>query len=207
LLDWGLCQSKIGDADPTISAEEYVLGLEIPVENAGHVRGSESSTRVDKYTDDVSPTQLLPSEPIRERAPFDKFHRNENLISNRPDIVDRKHVRVRQLRHDLRLAQQARATSLRVFSLRWWAHQLNGDPAVQLGIEGCVDKSHSPAAQLSLQYIATDNIVRRRSRSRVPWSSMSEIILNQIGDQLRSGLREKIASPFIRREKRFHLSA
>ena len=47
--------------------------------------------------------------PVGERLAGDELHRDEHLVAVLADLVDRHDVRVRDLRHRLRLAQQARA--------------------------------------------------------------------------------------------------
>ena len=70
-------------------------------------------------------------QPVAEGVALDELHRDEHRVAERPDVVDHHHVRVRQPRDRLGLAQQTRAPARRSGSRRA-LEQLDRDLAIQL---------------------------------------------------------------------------
>ena len=83
-------------------------------------------------------------EPALERPAADELHREEDLVVDHADVVDGDDVRVREPRHRLRLAQQARAR--RVLHALPRLEQLERDLAIELRIVRAVDHAHPAGA-------------------------------------------------------------
>ena len=101
--------AEIDDARPAVLVEQDVVGLEVAVHEAGGVRGREAAPRRDEDVEDLAPRAGLVGEPALDRPARDELHRQEHLVLEHADVVHGDDVRVRQARHRLRLAQQARA--------------------------------------------------------------------------------------------------
>jgi hypothetical protein len=86
---------------------EHVIGLEVPVDEPTRVRRGEPGPRREHHGQDLAPRPLRLAEPRAQRGTIDELHRDEHAIARKgADIVHGDHVRVREPRHGLRLAQQ-----------------------------------------------------------------------------------------------------
>ena len=138
-------EAEVDDARPAVLAEQHVVGLEVAVHEPGRVRGGQPAPGRDEHVEHLAPRPRLVGEPALERSARDELHREEHLVVEHADVVDGDDVGVREPRHRLRLAQQARAApcpSRPVPGLE----QLERDLAIELGIVRAVDDAHRAGA-------------------------------------------------------------
>ena len=101
-------EAEVHHAHRSVAPDHHVLGLEVAVHEPGRVRGREPRARRDEHVADLRARPRRCRQPGRQRLAVDELHREEDAVLDLARVVDRDHVRVRQARDRLRLAQQAR---------------------------------------------------------------------------------------------------
>jgi hypothetical protein len=120
-------QAEVSDARAPLFVDEDVLGLQVAVQDALRVRRREASAGLDRDRQRLVRRASLRRPPRAERRALHVFHRDEHVVLERPHVEDGDDVRVRELRHDLRLAQQPRGPFGRCV-VRARAQELHGLP-------------------------------------------------------------------------------
>ena len=150
-------EAEVHDAHLAVARDHHVLGLEVAVDQPLFVRGLEPAAGGQVDLQDLLPRARLGLHPVAGGVTVDELHRDEDLLAKGADVVDDDDVRVREPRDRLRLAQRALASLAHrdaVFDAR--AQQLDGDLAIQLGIEGGVNLAHPAAPQKIQNDVAAD---------------------------------------------------
>ena len=112
---------------------------------ASSMSGGQTLARLPKNAEHFAPGTRLLFQPCPKRPSVDELHRDEDVIFESPDVINRNDVRVRQARHRLGFAQQPRAQIARISNA--WMEQLDGDLSIELGIVRGVDHSHPALAE------------------------------------------------------------
>ena len=143
--------------------DDRVLRLEVAVQDARRVRALEPATRLEVRREDVARAPLLLAQPLAERETTHVLHRDEDLVAEGADVVGGDDVRVRDLGHGLRLAQQARARLAGgAVGGGLGAQDLDRHPAFELVVEREVDDAHAAAAQTLQDQVAIEGRSRRQ---------------------------------------------
>jgi hypothetical protein len=173
------CEPEVGDARAALAVDEHVVELEVAVDDAGGVRGDEPASRAAKQLEHLAPAALLSLEPAPQRLAWHELHREKYATGVRADVVDRDDVRVRQPRHRLRLAQQAR---LRVDAAAG-PHQLDRDVAHELRVGRREHDAHATFADLIRDDVAAyalaarDRLERRARAAALAPSLLGLLVL------------------------------
>ena len=145
-------QPEVGHLHPTIPADEQVGRLDVAMNEADRVCGGEPAPGIEEGGDDLASARPLVLEPLGHRRALDEPHGDEHLPAFVADVVDGDHVRMRQARHRLRLAEQALAARAHDRS----AQDLERDLAIELRVVGGVDGRHAAFAEHIEDEIAAD---------------------------------------------------
>jgi hypothetical protein len=105
----------------------------------------------------------LRAEPARQRRARDELHRDEELPFVLAYVVDRHHVRARQARHRLRLADQALAESL-PFGRSLGAEYLDRHLAPELRVDRRIHHAHRPGPEPLDHAVSPHRWPRQRRR-------------------------------------------
>ncbi len=127
-----------------VGAEEGVARLEVAVDHAELVGLGEAAggSKVPR-TSPPAARALLPQ--AARVGPGDELHGEEDLVVDHADVVDGDDVGVGDGGQQAGLAGEALAQA-RLVAHAGGAHQLEGDLAVELGVEGAVDHAHAARA-------------------------------------------------------------
>jgi hypothetical protein len=158
-------EPEVGDHDPPVLTAQHVVRLEVPVHEAGGVRGCEPAPGGEERVDDRRGRSLARAQPLRERLAVDELHRDKVAAIRGADLVHGDHVGVGKARHRARLAHQP------ILGLGGRARapqHLERDPALEIGIERGVDDPHRAGAQLALDPVAPQHRADRLRRSDPP---------------------------------------
>ena len=101
--------------------------------------------------------RLALAQPGAERAAVHELHGEEDVSLEGADVVDRHHVRVRELRERAGLARQAQPRLLGAAAEPGQPDHLERDGPVELGIEGLVDDAHAAAPLEADDDVAADH--------------------------------------------------
>ena len=168
-------EPEVGHPGAPVRADEDVVGLEVAVHELRRVRRGEPLARVEHQPHDLAARRGgRPFEPLPQRPRLDELHRDEDKVAERPDVVHRGHVRVRELGHRLRFAQKARlrrrsplrADGRRRFRLAR-TEQLHRDAPVELGIVGRIHHAAAAAANRLEDEVAANARPFREGRARL----------------------------------------
>ena len=105
-------EAEVEDAGASVGADEHVVGLEVAVHEAGGVGGREALTGLDVDREDLGPRTRDRArdgggavEPLSQGDALHELHRQEHAPGDDADVVDLDDVGVRELGHQLGLAQ------------------------------------------------------------------------------------------------------
>ena len=129
--------------------------------HAGLVRGGEALARLEQHVEDLFPGAWARVVPLPEVRALDEVHRDEQPPLVLPHVIDADDVGVVEPRQRLRLATQA-GGGLGHPVIAAGTHELQGDLAVELGVEGGVHLAHAAATHLFEDGVATDFARQRR---------------------------------------------
>ncbi len=111
----------------------------------GGVRGGEPATCKREPLDDLGLALTL-REPAAERAGIEQLLREEHEAAFDADLVDRDHVRMRDARHRLALAQHPHAL---LVGGGGGAQHFERDLAIELAVVRTIDHAHPALAELA----------------------------------------------------------
>ena len=164
----GAREAEVDDAHASVVADEHILRLEVAVHEAAVMGGGETLGRLREHVEDLAQAALRRGQPLAQAPAVDELHGDEDVVADLADVVDRDHVRVRQLGHRLRLAHEP---LLRLGAVIDRAQALDGDEATELRIVGLVDHAHATLAEQVDDQEAADELALR------PWRHHLEIVV------------------------------
>jgi hypothetical protein len=145
-------EAEVGDDDAAVFADEHVVWLKVAVDEAGAVGSGEAAAGGYEDREQLAPRTWRLGDPLAEGDAVDHLHGQEDLAVGDADVVHGDDVGVGELRHGLGFAEEAlggRAVDVS-------ADELEGDPAIELGIEGGVDDSHAARAEALEHEVAVE---------------------------------------------------
>jgi hypothetical protein len=135
---------------------ENIRGLDVPVHDPFRVRRVQRVRNLDSQLQQRFHFQRTPGDPVLQRHPFQKFHRNERMPVVLADFVDCANIGVIQRGRRPRLA--AKAFQRRRILRHVHRKKFQRDEASQLGIFGFIDHAHPAAAQLFRNAVMRDDL-------------------------------------------------
>jgi hypothetical protein len=141
------------------------------VHQADAVRGGQALAGLQQRGEDVPPRARLDGQPGPQGHAVDQLHRHEHAAVGEPDVVHGDDVDVGEPRHRLGLALQAEPALADVAAGRpGVAQELDGDPAIELGVVGGEHHAHAALAERAEHEVAADRVaaadLRRRGETR-----------------------------------------
>ena len=176
-------EAEVDDADAPVLADVEIPRLHVAMHEPRAVRRRQPLAGGDHHAEHLLLRRLLGEQPRLERRALDELRREEDVALERPDVVHRDDVRMRQPRQRLRLAEQPRAPSLRLLSrARPRVQELQRDGPLELRIVRLVDDAHPALARAIDDDVPPDDgpavqgrppIAEGRRRDGVPGSATS----------------------------------
>ena len=108
------------------------------------MRGGKAAAGLREHGEDLALVALGDGAPVAQRAAIGELHREVDLLAERADLVDDDDVRVMDLGHRLRLAEQA-GLRVEAGARRLGGEQLDRDLAIEVRIVRGVHDAHAPA--------------------------------------------------------------
>ena len=150
-------QPEVHDPDLAVPADHDVVGLEVPVDQPLFMRGGEAAPRGAEDPQHLLPAPGLRRQPVGDGVPLDELHGDEDLVAERPHVVDDDDVRVREPGDGLRLAQRPLAPFVERDAVTGLHPQeLDRDLSVQLRVVSGVDLPHPAAPDQAEHDVAPD---------------------------------------------------
>lgn len=143
-----------------ILAHEHVAGLEVAMDEAGIVRRTEATPRLQEHHEDLPPGTSHRAHPLLQRLPLHELHRDVDRAFDLADVVDRDDVGMREASGDLRLASEASARGIEATAHAIGPQQLDRDVALQIGIERGVHDAHAAGPELASNLVTPDPLRR-----------------------------------------------
>src|SRR5205807_8391284 len=81
-------QPEVEHARSVVLTDPDVFRFEVTVKDSPRMRRREAPACLCEHAHDFGPRSWAIGEPIGERAPLDVLHGNEDLVPERPDVVD-----------------------------------------------------------------------------------------------------------------------
>jgi hypothetical protein len=153
----GEAEAEVEHAHAAVVAEHRVARLEVAMHEAGGVGRREAARGLHEHLDDLAPGAGLVLEPGLQGDAADQLHGDEDVAVVGADLVDDGDVGVGDAGHRLGLAEQAGVGAGGPGPARC-AQELDGDPAVELGVDGGVHDAHRADAEALQQGEATDAV-------------------------------------------------
>ena len=138
-------EAEVEDLDDAVGREAHVRRLEVPVHDAGLVRGLETLRDLTAHVDGFVDGQRTAREPRGEVLTGDELHREEARVVHLIDAVDARDVRMVQRRERLRLALEATQPLLVLGEAL--GQDLDRDLTPQARVLGPVDLAHPPGPE------------------------------------------------------------
>ena len=139
-------QSEVRHLDPAVVGDQDVLGLDVPVHEAGGVGGGEGLEHgVEEHERLLGRERAVLPQDVAQRPARDVLHREVDQAVVLALVVHRDDMAVGEPGGGARLALEARDEGLVVRQVR--VHDLEGDDAVQAQVEGLVDGRHAAAGE------------------------------------------------------------
>ena len=146
-------QPEVGDLHAPVIRDEDVLGLDIAMHEACVVRGGEGfENRVEHGECLLGGERAVVAQDIAQGAPGDVLHGEVGDPGRLALVEDSDDVGVAQLRRRPGLAAEA-GDEARVLG-EGCAHHLEGDGAVQAGVDGFVDGGHAASGDARHHLVA-----------------------------------------------------
>ena len=98
----GTGEAEVGDLGVAVLSQQHVIGLEVAMDDTCGVRGFEPARGLEEACHDLTPAVVVVEPPL-ERA-FEQLHREEQLLVDGADVVDRRDVGMGERCHRLRFA-------------------------------------------------------------------------------------------------------
>jgi len=133
-------EPEVGDTHPAVAADQHVVGLEVAVNDASGMSRGEATSGCEVRLDDLG-ERALDRLPLAQAHPADQLHRDVRRVVGDPDVVDGDDVRMTDLRHRPRLANQALGQG-RIGVMQ----QLQRDLAPEAGVVGAKHDAHRARA-------------------------------------------------------------
>jgi len=141
-----LGQAKIGQSSVTISANDNVRWLDVPVDHAVSVGIVQGHRHLIQRTDcQLRGHGTLPGDKSLQWPPIEQFHHDEQALTALSDIMDHHDVGVPQARGDARLAIKALDKSW--VRQQLWVDYLNRHLHAQVGVQGTIDNPEPTPSQ------------------------------------------------------------
>lgn len=135
--------AKVHDPAPAVVPDQYVIGLEITVNDPGAVSRRESGPRIDQHSHNLRPAAgTFGRPPTQGASSWDKLHDQVHLTIGLARFVHRHHVRVAEARQCPCLHQDPLAGVVARS-----AKHLERDDAVETGVVGPKHPTHRPRPQ------------------------------------------------------------
>ena len=151
-------QPKIEHANTPIVSHEHVVGLEVAMHEPRGMRGAQPSAGLQKSAQHVTRFARSALQPLLQRATLDVLHRDEDLIFEHANVVNRNDVRMRQAGHRLCFSEQARFGIAAARAKRApGVQELDGELPVQLGVIRRIDDPHPAFADHVQDKVATED--------------------------------------------------
>ena len=99
-----LRQAEVEDLDVAVPADEEVLGLQVPMDDALLVRRGETPGNLERVVHGLLRGDRTGVELLAQRLAFEKLHDRVGDALLRSEVEDRQDVRMRERRDRLRLA-------------------------------------------------------------------------------------------------------
>jgi hypothetical protein len=169
-----LCQAEISQLAVAVPGHQNVGRLDVAMQNAGCVRGSQSVGHANQQVDDLPPGTLL-TRPIAQRASIYELGDQVLAALELAGIVNGQYVRMVQRRRHLRFAlESAPGSGVRQIA----GKDLHRDKPVELGIESTVHLAHATLAEKSLDAVCAEPCAGRE-RTRLFQTGKRSQILRQ----------------------------
>jgi hypothetical protein len=145
-------EAEVHDADAVVAVDHDVVGLEVAMDEAGGVGGGDPAGGVLEGAQELGPAAGLGAGPGVEALAGDELHGDPDAVDVGADVVDGDDVGVGELGEGLGLAQEADLAA----AAGSGAQELEGDLAVEVGVEGGVDDAHGAGAEAIEEDVAAD---------------------------------------------------
>ena len=158
-------EPEVEDPRLAVPRDEYVVGLEVAVDQTAAVRRREPARGRLIYAHDLPPAAGVLELPGPQRHAVDELHRHVDLVTERPDLVHGDDVGVAQAGERLGLAHQA---GLGLAAARLGVgrtHQFDRYLAIELRIIGREHQPHAALAERPDDEVSADP--RRHVGSRI----------------------------------------
>ena len=155
-----LRQAEIDDLHLPRRRDEDVRGLDIPVHDAGGVRGLERIGRLDGQVEQERDRQRRAVDAVAQRLPVEQLHDEERQIAMPPDVVERADVRVvqRRGRPGLTLEPFERRRIGRELRRQKFDRDLTAEPRVL----GAINDTHPALPDLVEDAVVRDGLADHR---------------------------------------------
>jgi hypothetical protein len=138
-------ETEVGHADPSIAADQDVVGLEVAVDQPALVGRLQTTAGLAVEGDDLPPGSGLELGPLSCGPTIDVLHGDEDLVLPCAGLVDDDDVLVLDAGEGPGLAQEAIGGEGRAGAV-----DLDGDLAIEDEVMGEEDDAHRAAAELAL---------------------------------------------------------
>ncbi len=161
-------ETKIGDPGATVVAHQDVLGLEVAVDQPRLMSGREPSPGREQERQPALERLRFPHPRAQSRT-LDILHDQVHTwvlaaFVEGPDVVDRDHVGVGELRERPGLDDQPSLGHPRVRAHSAQVHDFDRHLAIELGVIAPVDDAHPTDADARLDHEAADRDHRRPTK-------------------------------------------
>ena len=147
-------EAEVGDLHRAGARDQDVLWLDVPMDEAGGVRGAQCGEHRLDHVERINRRQRTAlAQQVANGLPVDVLHDEVDQLVVLALVVDPDDVRVAQPGRRAGLADEA-ADELRVFGERR-VHHLDGDRALEPGVHGLVDRRHAAPGEAGHNAIST----------------------------------------------------
>jgi len=136
--------SEIKHTNAAVIADDYIVWLEITVDQACGMCSRKASPCLDKLLEHLSTISTPVLEPQPKRPSANILHREENSPSEFTDIVHLHDIWMRELRQRLGLTKHARYAATGGGPVSCRPQELDRNPPLELVIIRIVDNPHPP---------------------------------------------------------------
>ena len=156
-IDLRAGESEVGDSNAPVLGDEDVVRLEVAMNEPCVVGCRETRSRARIGGQDLADAPRPLGEPPPERPPPDELHRDEQLVSERADVVDGDDVGMGEACHRPRLAEETLAKLLsRGAERRIGLQDLERDESVEVRVIRFVHRAHRTRADAATDVVTLD---------------------------------------------------